>query len=187
MQNRLVVVISVALSLSGCASTITAWKNRPAAAHTLRPDRFFTLTGERRLAFQVDRKNARNLAWCAESLPEAAQAVSATSELSGKALSKFEGAAKDAYSTTLVQTFTRTEIAEIYRQMSFQACQAWAQGVYTDAQYAKRLDDLLASGIKVIETRSVQPLTPLAAAASAAASAGTTKPATTTPATTPAK
>jgi hypothetical protein len=145
--------------LSGCASTITALQNSPAKPHTLRPDRFFSLTGERRLAFQVKRSDNR-VAWCAESLPEAAQAVSAASK---PTLSIPEGPSAgtdDTFSTTLVQTFTRTEIAEMYRQMAWQMCQAWAQEVYTDAQYREQLNLLLASGVKVIETRASQPLTP---------------------------
>lgn len=159
--------------LAGCASTISAWKNRGVASHTLRPNRFFTLTGERRLAFQVDRydpatskpqwdsRNKRwvsRVAWCAESLPDASQAVTATSKPTVKFSDKANLGIDDAYATTLVQTFARTEIAEVYRQMGWQACQAWAQGVYDDAHYREQLDRLLASGTRVIEERAKQPL-----------------------------
>ena len=157
MLRPLSLGLLAALALSGCASSITALQNSPTKPHTLRPNRFFSLTGERRLAFQVKRSDDR-VAWCAESLPEAAQAVSATSKPNLQIPNGPTVGTDDSFSTTLLQTFTRTEIAEMYRQMAWQACQAWAQEVYTDAQYREQLNMLLASGIKVIETRSTQAL-----------------------------
>ncbi|HYD39168.1 MAG TPA: hypothetical protein VEA60_16235 [Allosphingosinicella sp.] len=148
---------AAALLLTGCASSITALQNSPTKPHTLRPNRFFSLTGERRLAFQVKRSDDR-VAWCAESLPEASQAVSATSKPNLQVPKGPTLGTDESFSTTLLQTFARTEIAEMYRQMAWQACQAWAQEVYTDAQYRDQLNQLLASGIKVIETRATQAL-----------------------------
>jgi hypothetical protein len=155
-------VIIFAATLSGCGSTIASYTTRPVQVHTLRENRFFSLTGERRLAFQVAR-NDRRVAWCAESLPEAAQAVAASSALQVPNRLQLD----DQVSTSLTQTFTRTEIAELYRQMAWQACQAWAQGVYTDDQYREQLNLILAGGIRVIEARAQQPLagTPPSAAA----------------------
>jgi len=171
-------LVAVAFALSGCASSITAWKNRPVAAHTLRPDRFFTLTGERRLAFQVKRATARELAWCAESLPEAAQSVTSSSKNAAKLSEKANLSSEDSFGTTLTQTFVRTEVAEVYRQMAWQACQAWAQGVYNDEQYRAQLDSLLNVGADVIRARAAQPLTttPAKGEASAVAPTTSTKP-----------
>lgn len=146
--------------LSGCASTITAWKSRPVAVHDLESDRFITMTGERRLALLVDREHAKQVAWCAESLPEASQAVSSSSKNRAQLTANSNVGSEDTFGTTLTQTFTRTEIAEIYRQMAWQACQAWAQGVFTNTEYNEKLSKILNAGIDVIKIRATQPLTP---------------------------
>lgn len=180
-----------AVTLSGCASTITAWKNRGVASHTLVPGRFFTLTGERRLAFQAerydpnkppepwyDRRNKRwvpRLAWCAESLPEVSQAVASSSKPNAKLSEHLVLGTDDAYSTTLTQTFNRTEIAEIYRQSAWQACQAWAQGVYSDDEYKSQLDKLLKAGEQIMVIRANQPIPAETSAAAAAAAAAARK------------
>jgi hypothetical protein len=112
------------------------------------------------------------MAWCAESLPETSQAVTSSSKLTSQFSKNSNAGVEDAFGTTLTQTFVRTEIAEVYRQMSWQACQAWAQGVYSDAKYAQQLDLLLAAGIDIVKTRATQPLSaPAKSEPDAAASA----------------
>lgn len=191
--KKVISICIVSVLMTGCSSTITAWKNRGVAAHTLRPNRFFTLTGERRLAFQTerfdkdnppkpwwDRENKRwvtRVAWCAESLPEVSQAASATSKPSLEKPEKLKLALDDSYTATLLQTFARTEISELYRQSAWQSCQAWAQGVYTDDQYRERLEKLLDTGNAIMLERASQvigkderpnPVTPAAPATPAA-------------------
>lgn len=192
MQKSILVCVLVPIvSLAGCASTISAIQNDPARVHTLRPDRFFTLTGNSRLAFQVNRYDVNNPpkpyidpktkllvtrpAWCAESLPEVATAVTSSSKPSAQLSKNSTLGTEDAFATSLVQTFTRTEIAEVYRQMGWQACQAWAQGVLSDAEYRDQLVALLRSGASVIEERSKQPINVDAAKAAAEAAAGEKK------------
>jgi cell division septation protein DedD len=188
--NLVAISLVAATTLSGCASTISAWKNRGVAAHTLRPDRFFSLTGERRLAFQVERYDPHNppkpkwdsrnkrfvgrVAWCAESLPEVSQAVT-TSSKANIEVPKTKLGAEDAFATTLVATFNRTEIAELYRQMAWQSCQAWAQGVLSDDQYREQLGDIIKTGSGVIMARALQPLNPDVAKAQAEAAAAVKK------------
>lgn len=151
-----IALLAMSTGLTGCASTITAYKNRAFAEHHLKDNFFYTITGERRLAFTVAKGD--KTAWCAESLPEVSQAVSATSKPSLQTKEFFKLGTEDQYGSTLTQTFTRTEIAEIYRQSAWQACQAWAQGVYTDAQYATKLDLIIAAGLDVIHERARQSL-----------------------------
>lgn len=118
------------------------------------------MTAERRLAFMVRRPGTDRLAWCAESLPDVAQAITSSSKLSSQLSKNSNVGSEDVFGTTLTQTFTRTEIAEVYRQVAWQACQAWAQGVYSDAKYAAELDTILATGLAVVATRAAQPLAP---------------------------
>ncbi len=150
----------VALLLtSGCASQIAAWKGRPAAKHRIESGHFWTLGGQYRLAFQTTRPDKPNqVIWCAESLPDVAQAVSATSEATTQLSKNSSAGLKDAFATTFTQTFARTEIAEVYRQMGWQACQAWAQGVLNDDDYKGIVTAIIDSGVRVIETRATQPL-----------------------------
>jgi uncharacterized protein YceK len=168
-RGLLAVVLSI--SCTGCSSAISSWKSRPVAAHKLYPGRMFSLTGERRLAFFVPRSIAGQAynaatddtdrtAWCAESLPEASQAITATSKGSLKLPETAEGGLEDSVATSLTQTFTRTEIAEMFRQLGWQTCQAWAQGVFTDEQYRVELAKLVDAGVYVIKKRSDQPINP---------------------------
>lgn len=167
---RIATIALVALGVTGCSSLISSWKTRPVAAHKLYSGRMFSLTGERRLAFFVPRADAGRpysaaedeyrTAWCAESLPEASQAVAATSKPSfGQGELKL--GTEDSLTTTLTQTFTRTEVAEVFRQLGWQTCQAWAQGVLSDDQYRAHLGDLVKTGLEVIKIRASQPVSAL--------------------------
>ena len=147
--------ITVLLSLSGCASTISAVTNRSIAAHDFREGRIFSMTGERRLAMTVRTKDGR-VVLCAESLPEVAAAVAASSSASASLVNRGSGALSDAFQTQLLQTFTRTEISEVMRQLSWQLCQAWAQGGLDHPVYSVQLRRLITAGIKVMEARAAQ-------------------------------
>lgn len=115
-----------------------------------------TVTGERRLEFIAPKGS--NLRMCAESLPEVSSAVAAATGASANIVDKGAASVNDAFKTALLQTFTRTEIAEVLRQMGWQACQAWAQGALDDAQYREQLAKIIDAGIKVVELRASQPL-----------------------------
>jgi hypothetical protein len=147
--------VLILLALSGCASTISAVTNRSIAAHEFRPGRIFSMTGERRLAMTVQREDGR-VVMCAESLPEVAAAVAASSSASASLVNQGSGALSDAFQTQLLQTFTRTEISEVLRQVSWQLCQAWAQGALQDDEYQAELHRLVTAGIDVMKARAAQ-------------------------------
>ena len=192
MTNKINFLVAMCLSTTGCASTISAIHNDPARVHTLRPNRFFTLSGNSRMAFQVERYDKEHpewsvytdnktkhqvhrLAWCAESLPEVSQAVTAASKPNLKIGEKLSGGTEDNFATTLTQTFARTEIAEIYRQMGWQACQAWAEGVMSDEAYERQLTAIINTGASVIEKRASQSISADTGKAAADAAAAAKK------------
>lgn len=161
-MNKLIVlsISFLTISLSGCSSTISAWKARPAAQHNLTTGEFWTLTGERRLAIFTKRPGVDGTpVWCAESLPEASMAITSSSAPKIDQASKITVSADDKFSTTLTQTSTRTEIAEIFRQMSFLNCQAFALGAFDEKDYRDSVVNLNKVGIAVITNRSLQVLT----------------------------
>jgi hypothetical protein len=131
--------------LAGCASSISAWKARPVAAHDLSKERFFTMTGERRLAFFVnhdaDRKDVK--VWCAEALPDAAMTVKASTSPTLKIPSSLEASLADAFETGLVKTYDRQAVSDIFRQATFFACSAYANRVYNLEEYKARTNDIL--------------------------------------------
>lgn len=144
-------------ALPGCASTISAVTNRSIAAHEFTSGRIFSMTGERRLAMTVTMRDSR-VVMCAESLPEVAAAVAASSSASASLVNRGSAALSDAFQTQLLQTFTRTEISEVLRQLSWQLCQAWAQGALDDNEYQAELNRLVTAGIDVMKTRAAQPV-----------------------------
>jgi len=160
---RLIITSITLLTLPGCASTISAWKNRSFKEQGFHKPALYSMTGERRLAIAV-KPTTYDMRFCAESLPEAAAAYSATSGASLKPTGVGEGSISDASSMVLTQTYTRTEISEVLRQLGFQTCQAWAQGVLDENEYKLELKNIVAAGIEVMKNRSLQPLTPPAAA-----------------------
>lgn len=149
---RVAGVAAVLILLSGCSSTITAWKSRPFAQHTLgRPEQkggdsqLYILTAERRVAVLIPENWDKH--FCAESLPEAALALSATSSADLSNAGNGSLNVSDEVRASLLQTFTRTERAEILRQMGWQLCQAWAQNVLSDVEYKEALYDLVDAGL----------------------------------------
>ena len=151
--------ICLLMNLAGCASTISAVTNRSIAAHDFKEGRIFSMTGERRLAMAVakmKKDDPKRVVMCAESLPEVAAAVAASSSASASLVNQGSGALSDAFQTQLLQTFTRTEISEVLRQLSWQLCQAWAQGALTDDEYKAELNRLVTAGIDVMKVRADQ-------------------------------
>lgn len=170
--------VVVSTILSGCASSISAWKGRAFAAHQFKPDRLISMTGERRLAFIVHPESSitKGTRFCAESLPDASMAAAGSSSTDASALKAVPLKIGDAYSSTLLQTFHRTEIAELYRQMGWQACQAWAQGVLTNEEYKVHLNKIISTGVDVIQKRAAQPVAASVAGGTAVATATAQKP-----------
>jgi hypothetical protein len=180
MSMRWTVAILLAWTaggLGGCASTVTAFKNDPFIERGFQKQALYTMTGERRFAFAV-LKESNPLRFCAESLPDTATAASGATTASLKPSEVVSASLDDKFSTSLTQTFVRTEIAEVFRQMGFQACQAWAQEVLSKDEYKTELTRMISAGIEVIKNRSTQPLPTVA-------DAGAPKPPTGAPTPTP--
>jgi hypothetical protein len=170
MRHRAGITLTVISSfmLSACSSMVTAWKNDPLQAYTIERPTIYAMTGDRRTAVMM--LPGQGQRFCAESLPDAAAAFSAASEANAGVKDQVTGAFKDSTTAALLQTFQRTEIAEVYRQMGWNLCLAWAQQAIDTPQYHALLKEYLTGGIDVIKTRASQP-------AAAAAGAAAAKPA----------
>lgn len=151
------------LTLTGCASTITALLNRPIQADNYYFDgnhavSVMSLQGQYRVGTLRDIKSTLRV--CAESLPDTATAAAAASSLSVSdpvtgGVRAVSGS--DEFSSALLQTFQRTETADVVRQLGWQYCQAWSNGALTDSQYAELLVALTRGAITVLEKRASAP------------------------------
>jgi hypothetical protein len=156
MHKRGILFSAVILIVTGCTTPLVAYKNRPFGVHSLdqtNPNsKLYVLTAERRLGFLIP-KDGWNMKFCAESLPEAAvaQGAKSTFDISLGTAAAGTDTAKlmEEFSSTLTKTFDRTEKAEFLRHMGWQLCSAWAQGVFTDAEYKAELKSLIKSGSNI--------------------------------------
>jgi hypothetical protein len=151
---RQILLTTSALGLSGCAGIVTALTNDPLQHYNPQGSTVYAMTGDRRTAVITDPQSS--LHFCAESLPDAVAAYSASSKAKLGLTGKGEGSFEDGVTAGLLQTFQRTEIAEVYRQMGWNTCLAWAQGAITDEQYYQLLTKMVDGGLTVMETRSKQ-------------------------------
>lgn len=62
----------------------------------------------------------------------------------------------EATAAALLQTFQRTENAELSRQMGWNICLAWSQGGITDGQYYGLLDKLVMGAVDVMRIRATR-------------------------------
>ncbi len=149
------IVISIAaFTLGGCASTVTAWKNDPLQVYDIKGPTVYAMTGDRRTAVLMEANTTKR--FCAESLPDAVAAYSAASKANANVQDKASAAIEDATYAGLMQTFQRTEIAEVYRQMGWNLCLAWAQGAITSPEYYALLDKFVTGGLHAISERAEQ-------------------------------
>jgi hypothetical protein len=147
--------------LGGCASLVTAWKNDPLQAYDVKNPTLYAMTGDRRTAVVVAGADGRNR-FCAESLPDAVAAFSATSKAAAALDTRGSASFEERAIAGLLQTFQRTESAELYRQMGWNACLAWVQGGITNEEYFRLLNTMTERGMSAISTRASQPLQPVA-------------------------
>ena len=140
-------------SLTSCAALVSAWKNDPLQSYDLLGPSVYAMTGDRRTAIIVKRDD--RLVFCAESLPDAVAAIAATSKLRAS-LGENSIGTEDSTAVGLMQTFQRTEIAEVSRQMGWNVCLAWAQGGITNEQYYTLLSKMVDGTIDVMRTRAGQ-------------------------------
>lgn len=166
---------ATSLTICGCAPIVTAWKNDPLQAYDVAGPSIYAMTGDRRTAVFADKES--KLKYCAESMPDAVAAYAASSRANAKVTGLKNEAAVDAAigestAAALLQTFQRTENAEITRQMGWNICLAWSQGGITDAQYFILLDKLVTGSVDAMKVRAAQPLTATASNGTITVSAG---------------
>jgi hypothetical protein len=158
---KLAALLCCTTVLSGCAGVVTAWKNDPLQAYDVVGPSIYAMTGDRRTA--VFSRQNDPLKYCAESLPDAVAAYAALSQANAKASGlKGEAAGEVGFSDSttagLLQTFQRTENAEIMRQLGWNTCLAWAQGAISNQEYFSILNKLVDGGVEVMKVRAAQPL-----------------------------
>jgi hypothetical protein len=139
--------------LSGCAGVVTAFKNDPLQSYDVKGPSVYAMTGDRRTA--VYTRQTSDLKFCAESMPDAIAAIAASSK-ANLDTGKVEGGFSDATAVGILQTFQRTEIAELSRQLAWNTCLAWAQGAIDNVQYHALLTKIVDGSIEVMKTRSTQ-------------------------------
>ena len=151
---RVALLTASASALSGCAALVTAFKNDPLQHYDAKIPAVYAMTGDRRTAVLME-ENPR-LHFCAESLPDAVAAYSAASKANANIAERGSGGFEDATYAGLLQTFQRTEIAEVYRQMGWNLCLAWAQKAITSGQYHALLEKYVNGGLDAISKRASQ-------------------------------
>lgn len=130
--------------VSGCAGVVTAFKNDPLQAYDVEHASIYAMTGDRRTAVMLEQNPKHR--FCAESLPDAVAAFAASSRARAGITGKGDAEFSDATTAGLLQTFQRTEIAEVYRQMGWNTCLAWLQGAITQPQYHELLRKMVDGG-----------------------------------------
>jgi hypothetical protein len=160
MTLKSVLLGAAILTLPGCAGLVSAWKNDPIQSYDVTGPSIYAMTGDRRTAIFTGSPGA--LKYCAESLPDAVSVFTASSKagLEADMVEKVTGKAtyEDASAAALLQTFQRTEIAELSRQMAFNLCLGWSQGALDAVQYHALLSELVAGSIDVMKLRAAQPI-----------------------------
>lgn len=141
------VVVLGLFGLAGCGSTLNSIFERSVTSEPLDRTQVVTMTGERRVTIAVERNGPYTV--CAESLPDAARALGARSAgtldlgtANGQA--RASGGYDDQMQTALLQTNTRTEVADVSRILGFQVCSAYANNGITQPQYASLLEQIIA-------------------------------------------
>ena len=161
MRSHSVLLLALAtFCLTGCAGAITAWKNDPLQSYKVEGPSIYAMTGDRRTAVFSDQTSPRK--YCAESLPDAVAAIAASSRAAAKTKG-VEVEFGEATAVGLLQTFQRTEIAEVSRQLGWNTCLAWAQGAISNAEYHALLQQIVAGSIDVMKKRASQPVAALPA------------------------
>ena len=154
-------LLTAMLFMSGCASTISSFQNDPLHHYVIgkkEKTSVYAMTGDRRTAimFAPVVEGSPRYRFCAESLPDAVSVFTGSSKAKFNLTGKGEAEAGDQSAAAVLQTFHRTEMADIYRQMGWNACIAWAQGGITDEQYFTLLQLLTTEGMRAINTRAGQ-------------------------------
>lgn len=147
-------LIALSPALAGCASTLNAIFERSVADEDVYDHKVLTMTGERRIAIVVPRHSPNVI--CAESLPDAARASGARSALDIQAGGTGRPAlgVDDQVQTALLQTFTRTETADVVRQLGWQVCNAYANRAIDYRMYSSLLVEIVGGANRVMQERA---------------------------------
>jgi hypothetical protein len=129
---------AISSSLSGCATTISAIKARPVAAHNAHETRLWTSTGERRFVTWLYRGENKFLL-CPEPVPFTAQAITSSSKPSFARPEIVTLSTDEAYGTNLTTVGTLTEnLAALDRNFS-NTCNLFVAGIINDADFASQV------------------------------------------------
>jgi len=96
---------------------------------------------------------------CAESLPDAARSIDAKSDLTANLAVPVastgiapsgEQKVSDTLKTSVLQTFVRTETADVVRQLGWQICQGYANGAIREDEYRDLLKSVVAGSFQTL-------------------------------------
>lgn len=137
-MRRVALLIPLILGLGGCASTITAIKSRPVAAHEVIETRLWTSTGERRFVAWINRGNG-NYLLCPEAVPFTAQSVTSSAKPSLKPSEAIALSTEENYGTGLTTVGTLTEnLAALDRNFS-NSCGLYMAGVIKEDELLRQV------------------------------------------------
>lgn len=161
--------------LSACSTSLNSIFERSVSSEHITYDKVLTMTGERRVALVVpyvdktlskaDEKefyeklgHVRKVI-CAESLPDAARSIDAKTDLTANLAVPVattgiapsgEQKVSDTLKTSVLQTFVRTETADVVRQLGWQICQGYANGAIREDEYRDLLKSVIAGSFQTL-------------------------------------
>lgn len=155
-------VISLCLlcvALPGCAGTITAVSNMPITSDHLEQERpgekLKTVSGDRRLVrvnkYEPAGAYQTPVVICAETQADAISARSGKGSLSVESRGSFT----DEAGESLTMTYSRTELSDVVRQLSWQLCNAYMNRLVSPEDYRERLASLQEKALEVLKIRAL--------------------------------
>lgn len=178
MRPRFVPTIVLLGLLCGCSSFATAVFERPQIRDEIKDSQevvIITTTGERRIT------TTHSGIVCAESYPDVATAAGAVSKAAASASGSqgagtVSGNVSDQFQTALLQTFNRTETADVVRQIGWQICQAYSNARITKYDYYALLNNLTTRAFNTLDKRASAPPVVVAGPGSVQVNLGPTSP-----------
>lgn len=156
MATRVFLCLLVLLTMTGCASQISAWLNRDIRTDTVKirdPDgpkhrhTVISTTGERRIVFFSEKGRI-----CPENFPDASRSFTAKSDIEVKDISS-----KDSIETKLEKTNDRKESADLVGRLGAIVCVAYLNDVLNDCEYAELIKTLVNESMAYLKKRAESP------------------------------
>jgi len=161
-MNKALIACMLLIPIGGCSAAWTTIFERSVQSEPLdRGPQAISMTAERRIVLVRPRRIAHtDPIVCLESLPDVARAASAQSrgDLQNGAAAGTTAARisfEDQFSTSLLQTFQRTQLADVSRNLAWQICLAYANGAITEIQYHTLLELIIQRSFHVLGTPPV--------------------------------